>query len=491
MNNFEKLEKSGIITDVSKKRRPRQAYNPYLPSWEYIPDGEPYTFGDRVYVYGSHDKFGGITFCLGDYVCWSAPVDDLSDWRYEGVIYPKTADPNNKDGHMCLYAPDVTVGPDGRYYLFYVLDKMCNVAVAVCDEPAGRYEFYGYIHYEDGTLLGNREGDEPQFDPGVLTEGDETFLFTGFCYNGDRSRHGAMLIVLDKDMLTVKEAPVFVVPGSANCKGTGYEDHAFFEAPSIRKRNGIYYFIYSSEQHHELCYATSDKPRGPYKYGGVIVSNNDLGISSYKYSGKSVTAWGLNNHGSMEKIGDDWYIFYHRHTNGTWFSRQGCAEKLTFHEDGSIEQAEITSCGLNGGPLSDMGEYPSYIACYIFNSDRGGDRFTYEDNRKVTMVTQDGANGDKCTGYVANIRNGSVIGYRDFDCHGVKKLKIYTKGYINGDFEVRTDFEGDPVGKVSVIGSNIWTAFEGEVDIPDGVHSLILTFKGGGWGSLRSFEMLH
>ncbi len=37
----------------------RQAYNPYLPSWEYIPDGEPYVFGDRVYVYGSHDFYNG------------------------------------------------------------------------------------------------------------------------------------------------------------------------------------------------------------------------------------------------------------------------------------------------------------------------------------------------------------------------------------------------------------------------------------------------
>ena len=36
----------------------RQSYNPYLPSWEYIPDGEPHVFGDRVYIYGSHDKNG-------------------------------------------------------------------------------------------------------------------------------------------------------------------------------------------------------------------------------------------------------------------------------------------------------------------------------------------------------------------------------------------------------------------------------------------------
>jgi hypothetical protein len=52
----------------------QQVFNPYLPSWEYIPDGEPYVFGDRVYVYGSHDSFGAPIFCVKDYVCWSAPV---------------------------------------------------------------------------------------------------------------------------------------------------------------------------------------------------------------------------------------------------------------------------------------------------------------------------------------------------------------------------------------------------------------------------------
>ena len=80
----------------------KYAVNPYLPSWEYIPDGEPYVFGDRVYVYGSHDFYNGYVFCLGDYVCWSAPADDLGNWRYEGVIYPKTSDPMNKDGR-CVF----------------------------------------------------------------------------------------------------------------------------------------------------------------------------------------------------------------------------------------------------------------------------------------------------------------------------------------------------------------------------------------------------
>jgi hypothetical protein len=65
------------------------------------------------------------------------------------------------------------------------------MSVAVCDEPAGRYEFYGYVHYQDGTRLGEREGDEPQFDPGVITEGEKTYMYSGFCGLGDESRTGS------------------------------------------------------------------------------------------------------------------------------------------------------------------------------------------------------------------------------------------------------------------------------------------------------------
>ena len=91
----------------------RQAVNPFLPSWEYIPDGEPRVFGNRVYLYGSHDHFGAPIFCVGDYVCWSAPVDDLADWRYEGVIYKRNQDPKNRLGLHLLFAPDVVRGSVG------------------------------------------------------------------------------------------------------------------------------------------------------------------------------------------------------------------------------------------------------------------------------------------------------------------------------------------------------------------------------------------
>lgn len=228
----------------------KQAFNPYMPSWEYIPDGEPHVFGDRVYVYGSHDSYNGHVFCMGDYMGWSAPVDDLSDWRCEGVIYPRTADPLNKDGRMNLFAPDVAQGPDGRYYLYYVMDKVNVVSVAVCDTPAGQYEFLGYVHYPDGTRLGDKPGDEPQFDPAVLCEDGVVYMYTGFCPRGGKERTGCQATVLEGDMLTIRQAPVIVVPGVEYEAGTEYAGHAYFEGPSIRKRNGLYYLVYSSTLMH-------------------------------------------------------------------------------------------------------------------------------------------------------------------------------------------------------------------------------------------------
>ncbi len=463
----------------------KQAFNPYLPSWEYIPDGEPYVFGDRVYVYGSHDFYNGYVFCMGDYVCWSAPVDDLGDWRYEGVIYPRNEDPLNKDGKMCLYAPDVTIGPDGRYYLYYVLDHVSVVSVAVSDTPAGRYEFYGYVHYEDGTRLGDRPGDEPQFDPGVLTEGDKTYLYTGFCGRGDKSRHGAMATVLGPDMLTIIEEPVFVVPGFEYSAGTCFEKHAFFEAPSIRKVGDTYYFIYSSEVMHELCYATSKNPTKDFVYGGVLVSNCDMHIDTYKPADMPM-AYGANNHGSMVQIKDDWYIFYHRQTNGTWYSRQGCAEKLEILADGSIPQVEITSCGLNGGPLVGKGEYPAYLACNLFYDKPSA----YIGDAHAPKVMQDGRDGDEELGYVANITNSATAGFKYFDCQGVKEIKIWVRGYGSGTFEIKTAWDGEVLGTATVENANVWEEYSIPVNIPDGKQAIYITYRGPGNVSLKSFELL-
>ena len=123
-------------------------------------------FCDRVYVYGSHDYFNGYVFSgMGRLLCVlvSPPMTwATGDMR---VIYPKTADPLNPRQNVCV-CPDVTVGPDGRYYLYYVLDKVSVVSVAVCDSGESKNEFYGYVHYEDGTRLGERKVMNPSLTPG-------------------------------------------------------------------------------------------------------------------------------------------------------------------------------------------------------------------------------------------------------------------------------------------------------------------------------------
>lgn len=462
----------------------RQAYNPYLPSWEYIPDGEPYVFGDRVYVYGSHDYYNGHVFCLGDYVCWSAPVENLGNWRYEGVIYQKTADPLNRDGKMCLYAPDVTVGSDGRYYLYYVLDHVSVVSVAVCDNPAGEYAFYGYVHYQDGTRLGEKEGDQPQFDPGVLTEGDKTYLYTGFCPRGDQSRIGAMVTVLGPDMLTIEENPRLVAPGCEYGAGSGFEGHEYFEAASIRKVGTDYYFIYSSIVMHELCYAVSKKPDRDFVYGGVIVSNCDLHIDTYKPADKPM-AYGANNHGSIVQIGEDWYIFYHRHTNGTWYSRQGCAEKIVITGNGRIPQVEMTSCGLNGGPLRGEGEYGAYLACNLFTETES----VYVGDDRFPKIMQDGRDGDEEPGYIGNMKDSATAGFKYFDCKDVTGISIKTRGYAGGYFEVRTAWDGEVLSRIPIQYSNVWEEYSVSVDIADGLQAIYLTYRGEGIASLLSFTL--
>lgn len=91
--------------------------NPYLPGWEYIPDGEPHVFDGRVYVYGSHDAPDGTAYCPGDYVCWSAPIDDLGAWTFEGVVWRKSDDPANAD--LAGYgAPDVCREPTASTIFF-------------------------------------------------------------------------------------------------------------------------------------------------------------------------------------------------------------------------------------------------------------------------------------------------------------------------------------------------------------------------------------
>lgn len=460
----------------------KQCFNPFLPSYEYIPDAEPHVFGDRVYIYGSHDKFNGRFFCMNDYVCYSAPVTDLSDWRYEGVIWRKEDDalPEPKLLKQ-LYAPDVVKGADGRYYLYYFKGNSGVIGVAVCDEPAGKYTYYGHVRYPDGTLLGqNHEKDFWQFDPGVFCDDDgRVYLYTGFAPKYPNpltrmrpvNRNGAMGVELMPDMLTVKtETMTHIACSQHHSKGTGYEGHEFFEASSMRKFNGRYYFIYSSVNGHELCYAVGDKPLGTFSYGGMLVSIGDLGLSD-----RPVNYLG-NTHGSIEYINGNYYVFYHRQTNRHCHSRQACAEPIRLLPDGRFAQAEITSCGLNGGPLAGRGKYEARIACNL-TSKKGVRFYTWKVPAGChPYFTQSGkdreSDGDQ---YIANVCDGTTIGFKYFSFDNAKSIGVEVRGNAKGRFVVC-----DEKGIVSEIEVNGTGTFSAPLKISDGTHPLFLKFCGKG-----------
>ena len=478
-----------------------QAFNPYLPSWEYIPDGEPHVFGDRVYVYGSHDRFGGPLFCMNDYVCWSAPVDNLRDWRCEGVIYRKDQDPMNRSGRRCLYAPDVTRGPDGRYYLYYAFDFLGVMAVAVCDTPAGQYQFHGHVKFKDGHIWGTKSGEPFPFDPGVLTDDDgRVWLYSGFAakvpavVSGVHSltNPGGVVLELEQDMVTIKTGPDLLFPIKG--KPGAFENHAFFEASSIRKVDGQYCFVYSSQHNHELCYAMGASPRGPFTFGGTLVDIGDLFLNGRTDETQAVNYLG-NTHGGIVEVEGQWYVFYHRQTNRHSYSRQACAEPLERRADGGFRQAEVTSCGLNGGPLNGSGRYPARIACNLW-SGKGTARYDIRFPRLRLAAhpyfTQEGRDDEeRDSQYIANMRDGAVAGFKYFDFRGLKFVSADLRGRASGAILVSDtpDF-GDPAARIELkLSGEGWKELGAPCAIPDGTRALYFKFVGKGRLDFRSFTL--
>ncbi len=488
----------------------KQAFNPFLPLDAYIPDGEPHVFGDRLYLFGSHDKEAGETFCMLDYMGWSAPVDDLSSWECSGEIYSAKQDPLYDPVKMPhMYAPDVVQGNDGRFYLYYCMSGYAGnggysnpVSVAVCDTPDGKYEYLGVVRNPDGTPMWRYVC----FDPAVINDSGTIRLYYGttapwldripfqkarekayaqtFGRTLEQLRSvpegitGAYCVTLADDMLTVVSPPKRIDNSIA---GSGYKSHSFFEGSSIRKIKDTYYFIYSSLNNHELCYATSKYPDRDFVYGGTIVSNGDIFYRGRKPKDR------LNhtgtNHGSIECVNGQWYVFYHRLTHQSDYSRQACAEKITILPDGSIPQVEITSCGLNDGPLKGAGTYPAAICCNLTNG-----KMRHGSNRNKTYDAPMVTNRDDQR-FVANIGNHTIIGYKYFALEGTTKLSLTLRGSFQGKVDICTEFGGAPVATISLGPSENWQSFAAPLPVPQGTYPIYLRFAGKGKAEFIEFTL--
>lgn len=448
----------------------RLAGNPYLPLWEHLPDGEPRVFEDpdnagkfRVYIIGSHDvRFN--SYCGPDIRAWSAPVEDLTNWRDEGPIFTYPI-----EGQWdVMYAPDLVEvkRKDGKkeYYLYpHSRGKNREAMVTKGNRPTG--PFTPVNLNEDGTktLPGSIFG----FDPAVYVDyvtnpqdSDYNVGFRAYGYWGFQRSSAGQLDQNTMYSLRPGTEPIpYFIPASVRYgvvrdpKGTNYpalfpgEDLGsfnFFEAASIRKIGNKYVWVYSgysgpeyglSSTNSALRYAYGDSPLGPWKSGGVLVDsrgpvlNEDGTALQTGYSGH-------NTHGSVQLINDQWYVFYHRAPRGFGFARQAVVAPVTVSWDeksvadgGKViikgydpfaadniwtakdsqgkeyTGAEVTSEGFHIYGLDPYQYYSAGYACYLSNISSQQDSWDIWDNNMP----------------VAGVKNGNIIGYKYFGFGGLAK----------------------------------------------------------------------
>ena len=287
------------------------AGNPIIPG--YFADPTVKKFGDTYYMYATTDGSGAG---FGPAQVWTSK--DFVNWTLMPMNWP--------DSHW-IWAPDVVQHTDGKYYYFYC--QPCIIHCGVSETPRGPWK--NILGESEAVLVPDR------FVTNAITLDGQTFvdddgsvyLYWGTwgIYKGFGCGAGKMT----PDMKGFSETRL--IPNT--------EATDFFEAPFVIKRNGVYYFMYSSGSCHDgtyrVQYATSDKPLGPYKYEGCILETNTDG-----------TVHGPGHHSILQE-GNDYYMVYHRHDNphsNRGFHRQLCIDRMTFNANGSIQKITPTHDGV-------------------------------------------------------------------------------------------------------------------------------------------------
>ena len=287
------------------------AGNPFIPG--YFADPTIKKFGDTYYMYATTDGSGAG---FGPSQVWCSK--DFENWTIMPMNWP--------DSHW-IWAPDVMKHTDGTYRLFYC--QPCNLYEGIAETPRGPWK--NILGESEAVLVPDR------FVKNAITLDGQTFvdddgsvyLYWGTwgIYKGFGCGAGKMT----PDLKSFTETRL--IPNT--------EVTDFFEAPFVLKKDGIYYFMYSSDSCHDstyhVQYATATSPLGPYTYKGTILKTSADG-----------TIHGPGHHSILQE-GDNYYIVYHRHDNPhstRGFHRQLCIDRLTFNPDGTIQPVEGTHKGV-------------------------------------------------------------------------------------------------------------------------------------------------
>ena len=506
------------------------AQNPYLPLWEHLPDGEPRVFEDpdnpgkyRAYIIGSHDVTY-TAYCGPDIRMWSAPVEDLSQWRDEGPIF--TYYVNGQWDTM--FAPDLVEVKDKvtgkKTYYLYPHSRGWQRVATVCkgDRPNGPFT---PINLEpDGTKC--VPGSLIDFDPSVFIEnitnkkdpdfdkGYRAYVFYGF-------QHSTACQLDQNTMYSKREGTELIdpfIPASSRdgklldkegseykalYKGQNPLDFNFFEASSIRQVGNKYVMVFSGYSGQEygvgatnsaLRYAFGDSPLGPWRSGGVLVDSR--GVVLNEDGSKLITTNAAHNtHGSLQEINGQWYVFYHRPPRGfgnarqamvapvkiTWDKKpvaKGGMVKITGYDPyvkgnewtakasngDAYTGAEVTSEGFQIFGLPPYQYYSAGIACFMYGPNANN---WMQDNHDVWNNSMD----------LAGIQNGGIVGFKYFgfgglaqDTKGVKAFEGTKKG-DNTNLYVNLTHGKHGAFKIHILLDDPWKGKEiGVISVPENDH---------------------
>lgn len=516
-----------------------KAQNPYLPLWEHLPDGEPRVFEDpdnpgkmRAYIIGSHD-LTYTAYCGNDIRMWSAPVEDLSQWRDEGPIFSYYV--NGKWDTM--YAPDLVEVKDKqtgkKTYWLYPHSRGWGRVAMVCkgDRPNG--PFTPVNLNKEGTKC--VDGSYIDFDPSVFVEnitdkkdpdfekGYRAYVFYGF-------RHSTAYELDQDNMYGVRPGTKmhdYFIPASerygeirdpegteypALYKGQNPGDFNFFEASSIRQVGNKYVMVFSGysgpdyglgSTNSALRYAFGDSPLGPWRSGGVLVDSRGV-VPNEDGTHLEGRNFAHNTHGSLQEINGQWYVFYHRPPRCFGNARQAMVapvkiewDKKSVADGGKVRivaydpyaknnewtasasdgtkytGAEVTSEGFQIFGLDPYKYYSAGIACYVTGNDWMQDNF---DNWNNSMD-------------LAGVTNRGIVGFKYFgfgglakDTKGVKAFAGAVKGNEtmlnvnltpggNGAFKIHVMLDGPYANKT-------WNGKEiGVIEVPADAAKKATTFK--------------
>lgn len=445
------------------------AQNPYLPLWEHIPDGEPYVFEDpdrpgeyRVYIYGSHDSLRD-NYCGREQVVWSAPVDNLTEWRYDGIIFKSVYD---RDGNLLnpsgegdvLFAPDVAERVENGRKVYYLYPNT---------QAGGRFNMMARSLRPDGPFeVFNWSKENPKetvgalgFDPAVFVDDDgRVYGYWGF----DKSYAAELDPVT---MATVKEGAEIInlIPSR-----TEDREFRFFEASSIRKVEDKYVFVYSRwtnegefglpSTNFTLAYAYSDNPLGPYTYGGTIIDGRGRDTDDQGNVIRTAYPSG-NTHGSICEINGRWWVFYHRQAGLKEYCRQAMVAPIEVKvEKGKggkvyISEGEVTSEGFSTEGLDPFVNTPAGIACRVTGPTQSYE--SYPDYHfsgsylKATYLDTDSYTGPFNhkipDSPVVNNTAGSIVGYKYFNLDKTSSKKnlciefLMIPGGVDGELVIMLD----------------------------------------------------